>query len=201
MELTKELYLEHGWNLPKGLIDKSLRNPLHFTREQWQQAKRLSQNPESIKSTLKECWAGSDSKQTFTQTLEKHGYYLARGDRRGYVAVDWRGETYSLSRWLDLKAKDLKQRLGDKTLLPSIDETKAMIDKKLVQRMTQFLEEDAKNFDDRMAPLFARRDTMKTRHQEQRKMLADGQGAAATSGSNEAASQFQDGVARFMGSI
>lgn len=175
VELSKELYLEHGWNLPKGLIDKSLRNPLHFTREQWQQAKRLSQNPESIKSTLKECWAGSDSKQTFAQTLEKHGYYLARGDRRGYVAVDWRGETYSLSRWLDLKAKDLKQRLGDKTLLPSIDETKAMIDKKLVQRMTQFLEEEAKNFHDRMAPLFSRRDTIKTRHHEQRKTLADGQ--------------------------
>lgn len=175
VELTKELYLEHGWNLPKGLIDKSLRNPLHFTRKQWQQAKRLNQHPDTIKTTLKECWVISDSKQTFTQALKQRGYYLARGDRRGYVAVDWRGETYSLSRWLDVKTKDLKQRLGDKTLLPAIDETKAVIDQKLVQRMTQFLKEDAKKYHDRLAPLLARRDTMKTRHHEQRQVLADEQ--------------------------
>ena len=85
VELTKELYLEHGWNLPKGLIDKSLRNPLHFTREQWQQAKRLNQRPETIKTTLKECWVISDSKQKFTQALKQHGYYLARGDKEGFT--------------------------------------------------------------------------------------------------------------------
>jgi len=120
VELTKELYLEHGWNLPKGLIDKSLRNPLHFTPKQWQQAKRLSQRPETIKTTLKECWNISDSKQTFTQALKQHGYYLAKGDKRGYVAVDWRGEVYSHSRWLGVKVKDLKQRLGDTSLLPAV---------------------------------------------------------------------------------
>ncbi len=175
VELSKELYLEHGWDLPKGLIDKSLRNPLHFTREQWKQSQRLNLRPETIKATLKECWATSDSKQTFTQALEQHGYYLARGDKRGYVAIDWRGETYSLSRWLDLKTKELKQRLGDKALLPSVDETKAAIDQKLVQRMTQFLEEDTKNFNDRLAPLTAQRNKIKTRHQEQRQVLTDQQ--------------------------
>ena len=175
VELSKELFLEHGWNLPKGLIDKSLRNPLHFTRKQWQQAKRLNQHPETIKATLKECWAISDSKQTFTQALKQHGYYLAKGDRRGYVAVDWRGEVYSLSRWLDIKTKDLKQRLGDTPLLLSIDETRAEIDKKLVQRMAQFLEEDTKKYHERMIPLFTQRDNMKVRHQEQRTTLADEQ--------------------------
>lgn len=41
MEISKELYLKHNWKLPQGHIDKQLRNPLNFTQEQWQQAKRL----------------------------------------------------------------------------------------------------------------------------------------------------------------
>ncbi len=194
VELTKELYLEHGWNLPKGLIDKSLRNPLHFTREQWQQAKRLNQRPETIKKTLKECWNISNNKQTFTQALKQHGYYLAKGDKRGYVAVDWRGEVYSLSRWLDVKTKDLKQRLGDNALLPAVDETKAAIDKKLVQRITQFLEEDTKKYHVRLTPLLTQRDNIKTRHQEQRKTLADEQAQAQHQEAAERQASFRTGL-------
>jgi len=194
VELTKELYLEHGWNLPKGLIDKTLRNPLHFTREQWQQAKRLNQRPETIKTTLKECWNISDNKQTFTQALKQHGYYLAKGDKRGYVAIDWRGEAYSLSRWLDIKTKDLKQRLGDNALLPSVDETEAAIDKKLVRRMAQFLDEDTKKYHERMTPLLTQRDNIKTRHQEQRKVLADEQAQAQHQEAAKRQASFRTGL-------
>ncbi len=194
VELTKELYLEHGWNLPKGLIDKTLRNPLHFTREQWQQAKRLNQRPETIKTTLKECWTISDSKQTFTQALKQQGYYLAKGDKRGYVAVDWRGEVYSLSRWLDVKTKDLKQRLGDTSLLPAVDETRSAIDKKLVQRMAQFLEEDTKKYYGRLTPLLTQRDNIKTRHQEQRKTLADEQAQRQHQEAAERQASFRTGL-------
>ncbi len=110
MEVSKELYLKHGWKLPQGHIDRKLRNPLNFTREQWQQAKRLNEDPKQIKQTLKECWSISDSKKAFSGVLEQQGYYLAKGDRRGFVAIDWRGEVYSLSRWINIKNKALKER-------------------------------------------------------------------------------------------
>ena len=52
--------------------------------------------------------------------MQEHGFTLCRGDRRGFVAVDREGTVYSLSRWLGIKTKDLKARLGDPALLPYI---------------------------------------------------------------------------------
>jgi hypothetical protein len=105
--------------------------------QEWQQANRLGEDPRRIKVTLKECWSTSDNKQAFESALVQKGYYLASGDRRGYVAVDWRGEVYSLSRWLGEKNKALAARLGDPSQLPSVDATKAKIDAALVQRFRE----------------------------------------------------------------
>jgi hypothetical protein len=38
------------------------RNPLNFTIEEWQQAKRAKQDPRALKEMFQECWAVSDSK-------------------------------------------------------------------------------------------------------------------------------------------
>ncbi len=57
------------------------------------------------------------------QALEECGYYLAKGDRRGFVAVDWRGEVYVVSRWVGIKVKEVTARLGDPESLPSIADT------------------------------------------------------------------------------
>lgn len=92
MEVSKEIYLENGWKLPKGFINREQSNPLNFSRDQWQQAKRMNDDPRTIKTALMESWALSKSKNTFEKKLEQNGYYLAKGDRCGYVAVDWRGE-------------------------------------------------------------------------------------------------------------
>lgn len=131
-EVAKELYLDHGWDLPAGFIDRQNRNPLNFTLQEWQQANRMSDDPRRIKIALRECWAMSDNKFAFVSALELKGYYLARGDRRGYVAVDWRGEVYSLSRWLGEKNKALAAKLGEPAQLPSVDETKRNIDQALI---------------------------------------------------------------------
>ena len=60
------------------------------------------------KHMLLEAWEGSDSKETFARALQEHGFYLARGDRRGYVALDINGGIFSLSRWLDISTKCIK---------------------------------------------------------------------------------------------
>ncbi len=43
--IAKALYLEHGWKMPEGFRDKSRKNPLNYTRAEWQQAARTGQNP------------------------------------------------------------------------------------------------------------------------------------------------------------
>ncbi len=77
--------------------------------------KTAGKDPRVIKAALQDAWAISDTGAAFARALEDRGYKLARGDSRAFVVVDAHGETYSLSRWLGVKARDLRQRLGDET--------------------------------------------------------------------------------------
>lgn len=55
MEISRELYLEHDWTLPRGFIDREKRNPLNFSLQEWQQARRMNDNPRMTKRVLIEC--------------------------------------------------------------------------------------------------------------------------------------------------
>jgi len=122
MDISRKLYLENKWQLPLGFIDTANRNPFNFDLQEWQQAKRAKKDPRAIKEELQNCWAESDGSKAFKNSLERSGYYLARGDQRGFVVVDWQGEIYSISRWLGVKSKDIKERLGDANALPSVSD-------------------------------------------------------------------------------
>ncbi|MDU8945767.1 hypothetical protein RXV90_20450 [Rhodophyticola sp. MJ-SS7] len=45
--ISRDLYREHGWEMPKGLQDRNQRDPLSYSREEWQQAKRTRQDPKA----------------------------------------------------------------------------------------------------------------------------------------------------------
>jgi hypothetical protein len=122
MEVSRELYLQHGWDMPKGMIDQTQRNPLNFSRAEWQQANRAKQDPRMVKALFKDAWQRSDSAESLKAALEQKGYYLARGDRRGVVAVDYRGEAYALSRWSGVKTKHVNARFSSDQTIPSVDE-------------------------------------------------------------------------------
>lgn len=166
--LSRELYLEHGWPMPDGLIDRRQRNPLNFTLAEWQQAKRLKQSPQEIKATLKECWATTDSQPGFAAALERKGYALAQGDRRGYVAVNWQGEVYSLSRWLNQKNSALQARLGERTALPCVDEVKARHSKALQDSVRKGLEQIQQKYRSQSRPLQQQKQAMTAQHQAER---------------------------------
>ena len=117
-EVSKELYFEHGWQMPRGLADSRERDPANYTYAEWQQAKRGGHDPKALKMMFKECWATSDSGKAFAQALKSRGYYLARGDRRGHVAVDFRGEVYAISQYVGARTKEVKERLGDPCIDP-----------------------------------------------------------------------------------
>lgn len=168
MEVSKELYLEQGWKMPLGMLDRTQRNPLNYTREQWEQAKRRNDSPQAIKRALLECWAVSDNRNAFQSALERQGYYLAQGDRRGYVAVDWRGEVYSLSRWVDVPSKALKAKLGAPETLPSVAQTKAELDEKLAVHVRTVVASIRSRYDDQLKPTVTHRMEMTARHRKER---------------------------------
>jgi len=121
-DLSRELFLEHCWELPQGHIDRKLSDPLNYSLEEYQVAKRAKRDPKEVKALLKDCWAQSDNKASFEAALTEAGFSLCRGDRRGFVAVDENGKIYSLSRWLNVKPKELRMQLGEPDHLPSVED-------------------------------------------------------------------------------
>jgi hypothetical protein len=130
-DISKSLYLDNDWKLPKGFIDKKQKNPLNYSRAEWQKAKRTRQNPQYIKAALQECWNASDSKCAFENALMERGYFLAKGTKSRFVAVDVHGEVYSLSRQLGVKIEDIKSKLGEQADLQNVEDAKQKIGAKL----------------------------------------------------------------------
>lgn len=137
-DMSRQLYIEHNWKMPRGLMDSEARNPLNYSLAEWQQAKRAEADPRALKALFKECWAVSDGAVAFRHALEERGLYLAKGDRRGHVAIDWRGEVYSLSRWTDVKPKEISARLGVPDQYPAVAEVKCELSGKLADKLENF---------------------------------------------------------------
>ena len=170
-DISKKTYLEYGWNVPKGFINKAYRNPLNFSREEWQQAKRTEEDPRLLKALFKTAWESSDNKAAFINALREHGFWLARGNRRGFVAVDYKGEIYSLSRWMGVKTKDIKIRLGEAENLPSAEDIKAKIAHKMTDTLKQYIADVRTRINKDREPLKRAIQTLKTRHQNERNVL------------------------------
>ena len=170
-DIAKSLFLEHGWNLPNGFKDKAKTNPLNFTRAEWQQAARIDRKASDIKRELQESWAVSDSKKSFENALRESGYSLARGDRRGYVAIDIHGEVYSLSKQLGIKAKALEETLGKAENLPCVSETKDKISNQLSGLFTRYNNELKAQHKNDKQPLHNQKQEMTEKHRADRAQL------------------------------
>ena len=170
-DISKDIYLKYGWDVPKGFLNKAYRNPLNFSRKEWRQSKRTQEDPRLLKTLFKNTWEASDNKAAYSNALREHGFWLARGNRRGYVAVDYKGEIYSLSRWSGVKTKDLKAKLGDQKELPSTEEVKKEISQKMTGKVNEYLAETKKRLKKDREPLKRAITTLKDRHQNERQEL------------------------------
>lgn len=178
-ELSKEIYLDQGWDLPRGFIDKRDRDPRNYDLALYQQAKREGQDAGQLKMMAQEAWAVTKGRDqaALAKEMEKRGLYLAKGDRRGHVALTWQGEVYALPRLLGCKTKDVRERLGKPHDLRNVDDTRHYIAATLEPVMGHLMGEadQAKARD--MAGLDSQRDTMKAQHQLERQKLDAGQKA------------------------
>lgn len=170
-EISRELFLEHGWELPRGFENREDRDPLNFSQAEFQQAKRSEQDVRVLKQMFRECWAASDSQAAFVAALSEHGFHLARGDRRGHVAVDWRGEVYAISRWVGIKAREVRARLGDGADLPTVDEAKQKFAEHQSTQASQAWTNTAAIFEPLQRALEAERSALVARHRAARDAL------------------------------
>lgn len=139
--LSRELFLDHDWPLPDGLRTNGGRNPLNFTLAEWQQAKRHGRDPRETKDAIRDAYLRADSLATLKPALEERGYYLAQGDRRGFVVIDTDGEVYALARQTGEKTRALRERLGDPAALPGVDAVKADLARKITSQVKTYIKE------------------------------------------------------------
>lgn len=192
--LAKELYLEHGWRLPDGLRDRGNRNPLNFTIAEWQQAKRVQEDARLLKVTFQECWAVSDNQAAFARALEEKGFVLARGDRRGYVALDYRGEVYSLPRWTGASTKELKAKLGDPANLPGVAATKEQIASRMTEKLADFIRETQARTNATTKVTLQRKAGMRQQQRSERAALKDAQAKRTDQEAAACAARFRTGL-------
>jgi len=200
--IARGLYLQYGWKMPKGFKKKtkssskkdSIRKSWkktqrrktqpqtskeitktikpNYTRAEWQQAKRIKDDPIALKKFFKECWERSDDRKSFAYALQEMGFYLAKGDRRGYVAVDYQGEVYSLSRWLKINNKELKSRLGDSKKLPSIEVAKTYLKSRFTENIKKYIAEHRVAAKQQRSPLvYELRSLVKYQREERNQLL------------------------------
>lgn len=112
-DINRELFVEHGHCITEGLINRAERPPLIYTFEQYQHVKQLGKEARVIKRDTLDAWNLSDNAVAFNAALTERGLKLARGDRRGLVVADIEGEAYSLPKWLGIKSKAVRERLGE----------------------------------------------------------------------------------------
>ena len=140
-DLSRDLHLDHGWTLPDGLRTNGGRSPLNFTLAEWQQARRAGVDPREVKDAFRDAWARSDSLPALKGALEERGYFLAQGDRRGFVAVDTDGEVYALARQAGVKTKEVSERLGKPDALPTVADVRRDLATRIGQQVRGYIKD------------------------------------------------------------
>ena len=196
-DIAREQFLTHGWELPKGFRDRSLSDPRNYTLEEYQVARRAKRDPREVKSVLRGCWQQSDSRPSFEAALQERGFYLCRGSRRGFVLMDWNGNVYSLSRWVNEKKKTLAAKLGEADALPSVEESEHKLAQLMTKKHRQFIVEVETAFQERMAPIEKRRKHLVRRQRQERKDLETHQDARQAQEALERQNRLRKGLLGF----
>ncbi|WP_370335344.1 relaxase/mobilization nuclease domain-containing protein [Parvularcula marina] len=196
-DISRELFLEHGWTMPKGLADSQERDPRNFTLEEWQIAKRADRDPRDIKQALQDAWMLSDSRDAYIAALGERGFKLARGDRRSHIAVDHDGNIYAVAKWTGIKTKLVRAKLGPERDLPSIQQARQAFAAELIPHLEEYRAQ-AKARRDRDLDLYnERRRRMAERQKLERQSLKDRHNKRASNERDIRQKRFRRGLRGF----
>ena len=194
-EISKAAYLENGWRLPDGYVDRESQDPRNFDLALYQQAKREGRDPKHLKMLAQEAWATSDNRESLQQALEQRGLYLARGDKGRFVVSTWRGEIMALPRLLNCKTKEVRERLGEDRELRSLEETRVHIAKTVGPALAKLVPQVEAERDNAMLPLDQQRQELTAKHRLERQRMDAGQSARHKNEQRARAERFRTGVA------
>ena len=117
-KVVQEFARDHGIELPDGLKKNKGgeryedRKDQATLREKQQEERSGFSKADRVRS-ITDAWNTTRTGEEFVRALAAKDYYLARGDRRGYVVVDLAGEIHSLSRQIKgARGKDINARLA-----------------------------------------------------------------------------------------
>lgn len=193
-DISRQLYLENNWQMPPGLQNSDERDPRNYTQSEGQQAKRVKMEPQALKALFQKCWASSDSKTAFAHALKEKGFILAKGDRRGFVAVDHHGEVYAISRWVRIKTKDVRARLGETHGLPSVEEAIGLITAQISEEVNTSYEKTEAEFYKQTQELERKRVALVTMQRQEREALRQSQQDRITRQSQTGDAQLPTGL-------
>ncbi|MEM8851513.1 MAG: hypothetical protein AAGE03_15960 [Pseudomonadota bacterium] len=78
VDLSRDLYHRHDWEMPAGFRKAEDRDPLNYSRAEAGQAARLKRDPKAQKAMFRACWDRSDGRAGFEAALRQEGYVLDR---------------------------------------------------------------------------------------------------------------------------
>jgi len=129
-EVSRALFLQHGWELPHGLRRDTRGSVNNTSRADQEIAKRSGLTIENHEQLIGKAWAQSDSAKSFAVSLETQGYILAEG-KRGFIAVDiYTSDAHSIPRRLKMKKAEIESKLGKPDGLPGVDAARATAEKR-----------------------------------------------------------------------
>ena len=193
-DLSRAIFLAHGWSLPRGLVDSRARDPRNFTLEEWQQAKRQDHDPRDIKTAIQDAWATSDTQATLAHALEARGFRLAKGDLKSVVVIDKDGEVRSLTRAAGIKARDVRARLKDMSTLQSVDETRNRIAEDMIGKLKGFRDEVDEKTRARKEAFARQKQSLVERQRAAREQLRQSQEARALNEQKARQARFSKGL-------
>lgn len=179
--------------MPDGLIDSKNRNPHNYSLAEWQQAKRAGKNAKELKAMFQDCWSCSDSKTALKNALWEQGFVLAKG-KRGHVGVDYQGEVYPLSRWTGLKAKQIRERIGEADGLPSVEKAQALASKIISDRLKVLKKQERQIAAVKQERLLEQRKNLETKHVQNINQLGKNQNARQLDEEAERARRIRKGL-------
>lgn len=174
-ECSKELFLKFGLELPKGYQQGGKADELNYDRAAWQQCARLDEEPRDLKALVSATLRHSDGVRAFSQRLEEQGLFLARGDKRGFVLIHHTGEILALTRYSGLKAKDLRDRLGDPAQLPTLEQAQSIRMERMTKALHQMQQDLKIKHQQDWQPFKKQVHALKVRQRQERRSLAQAQ--------------------------
>lgn len=193
-DISRALFFEQGWTMPKGLVNSEACDPRNFTLAEWQQSKRIGINARDIKQMVQECWAASDSRSAFENAISERGFTLARGDRRDFVLVSCEGEILGLRTQTGKRTKDLRAKFGSADSLRSVDDILKAISSDMGDAFRRHMAEARAQTDEVRARLEVRRKAMMEAHRAERQSLEDGLNRRDAREARERAARLRGGL-------